>query len=165
MTISAFASTPAKIPAIECGGRTITDIANLKILWAVVDTATRQTGFIESNGTTNYVVPGSTTLRIFCYKLLTNNTANFHTGTIGYGDDSTGVDDAALPATPIYMFARDGGTTSASRNSIVLLQQTAAVVAEDDGLALNFTVPTGKFPFLKTSAAASWGMVIYAKEE
>lgn len=128
--------TLGTIDTIAAGNRLITDLgSNLIILGATNGASTHFTTLRTTNGSSGYQVPGGKSLKIIGYD--SSVAVGAAAGGLGilYGDTDVGLDSASAPTNPIYQNANGSAST-------ILL----AVSAGFFGAAVNFTIPTGKYP-------------------
>ena len=141
-------------PSLTVAGRKFTDLANLKILHAVVFTAARWSTFVDGVGAgTPYQVPTGKILRISALKLhgiLVEGASN-----ILYGDTSIGHDSTVAPTNPVYFMGVPVGTR--------IFTVTGVDTSEE--YSFDLIVPADKYPAAHFIAGGSGNMVIYGFEE
>lgn len=158
LTVPAFAQTASKIPSITIGGRTFTDMANLKILRSAHSSAAGYSNFFEDGGSTVYTPSGSNNFRVLAVKLHSAGAANCIN--LLYGDDfaNDGIDEA-VPTTPVY----EMGLVS------TFYPFCAVAVGSPDWAkaeySINFLILNGKYLSSKISGAVLMYITVYGYEE
>lgn len=154
-------SFPANIPALNVGGRIFTDLQNLKILTGgFTGTTTINTSFKAADGTT-YVVPVGKIFRVLAVRLQAAVTTPAAANAVYLGRSDNDVGQAA--STAFTNFTHMGGNSYCSQigncSSISGIQNYE--------LAVNFPVPTGKYPAAQAGSTAivTAGMTLYGYEE
>ena len=101
-SVTSWGATPAKIESLEVGGRTFTDLTNLKSLVAYV-TGAQFSSFRELDGVTPYVVPAgkSFVIEAMCW---VNRAAALGQLNIGHHDTPPVWQSAAPPTAPTYIY-------------------------------------------------------------
>jgi hypothetical protein len=141
---SSWASTPAKIESVTIAGRVITDFSKLIILRCSSNSSANNYNGCRLNGSTSdYVVPGATTLRVIGVYAKDWGASDWCNGTIGYADAAPIADDTTTAPTPgrIELAGRLNVSTHAGQNN------APADTTGDGPTFENFTIPTGKYPF------------------
>lgn len=121
---------------IEVGGRILSN-SDLQVLTGPgIQEAAQPSDFHEfyKSGTA-YVVPGAVYFKVKAIRVYNVLDTTGTTFTLGYADDAAGT-------TPIYL----GGSTAINANSPFPSGPTAGSVIE---YAVDFNIPTGKYPFFK----------------
>lgn len=116
---------------IKVGGHTKT---GLIIMAQCALSGSTSTGtFVESNGTSGYVVPGGKTLKIIGLRLEPTSTPG--TFALAYSDNDLGYSGTTVATNPVYCYG--------SSANILVSQAPGPTVTE---VPTNFDVPTGKYP-------------------
>ena len=128
------------IPNLMVAGRTFTDLTNLIVLNGICDNTNQYATLRLPNGTSGYQVPASRTLRILAVSATFSVVTGAAAVSIGYGDTDVGFSAASAPTTPVSL--SNGGRA---------MYVGAGALKPPYEMATNFTVPTGKYPYVSNS--------------
>lgn len=157
-------ATVNKIESMEFGGDTITARTDLKMLYAAMSVPARWSTLREADSTTGYAPSGLTfvvkMIRFFTFDPATNNHIQ-----LGYGDADAGF-DGSVPAGAVYAYGLGAGAAGPIANPFSLLASTADNRINNMGFGgIDFTIPDGKFPFLRSNGGLNnyayvWGVEV-----
>ena len=129
-------NAPGPIPNLVIGGRTLTDIDNLIVLYAYVQGTTNTNGTFRTKAGVAYTPSGAKTFKILAVKtvgMITTVTANWGFG-LGYSDNDVGV-NGAVAYTNLVNLA--GGAT--------FFHPLSAIAPASYEYPVDFTIPNGKY--------------------
>ncbi len=135
-------NTPFFQNQVTVGGRTFTNLANLKILIANVPGAGNWTTARDGSATAGYTPSGAKSFRVLAIRLVPslNVTAKAY---IAYGDNDKGVNSGSVATNPVY----HGGGGIADYTFIAGAPSAAGAYGNGiSEMAVDFTIPNGKFP-------------------
>ena len=165
LSVECFFGSEGLMSSLTVAGRTITDLANLKVLWSAPNAG--QFGFVldDSFGVTEtaYQMPANKSLTIVAAKMVTANVSTGQLYTIGYGTAAALKSQAGAPTGATYAYGLDGSTGNNFDNIFTVAATTAATIPVLEW-ALNIKIPsdaTGFFPFVRNGSGASSGILIY----
>lgn len=136
-------------PTLTVGGRVFTNLSTdtttgLIMLLAYTTGTGYNSTFRSPNATSGYAVPAAKTLRVLAMRIFAPYTAQSSESSIGYADNDVGI----ATTTAFTNAVRMGGAYLAGAN----INLIGASYSE---AALNFTIPTGKYPMFDSGAVAS----------
>jgi len=154
------AQTASKIPSLEVGGRTYTDLANLIILNCSELTALRVSecrADIDGDGVwTAYKPSGATKLKISMASCYSNGNQSIQ---FLIGTTNVGLDSASAPAGRINY-----GSHPDLFYNTVMTGAAAAAGTNPHNYAINWTIPNNYYPHI-ISSSANTHCLFYGYEE
>lgn len=141
-------------PSLTIGGRTFTDLTNLKILCANISGASQKFTTFRRSATSGYQVTAGKTLTIYAWQAwnLGSTALSLY---LGYGDTDVGLTGGSIPTNGVYW----NGDQSASATTLAAIGNTTAG-------AIYFTVPAAKYAFLSNAVNSITGSCcIYGYEQ
>lgn len=132
------------------GGVELTDLENLVVLHGQTGAASKFSTLRKDFGSAGYAVTTGKTLYILAAKLVLLNAAPSASAGlgIGYGDTDVGMGAGAAPTTPKYL---------ANQNPFWVINGLTPTDTNGVEAPLFMPIPAGKYVFMGTDAAATWG--------
>ncbi len=143
---------PSARQHLQIGTRVFTDLTNIIYLMGGVTTASRWATLRTPNGTAGYQVTSGKTLYIRSIMMMLNAAGVTGLTQILYGDTDVGFDASAAPTNPIYMAA---GSTVVISAAMAAQGSGATSSFTHNSPAINFSVPSQKYPCIKSNTAES----------
>lgn len=148
--------TLGTIDTITVGGRVLTNLASLITLNAILDgTNANWSTFRASNASAGYQVTAGKTLALVGANFSIVGAAASSGGILLYGDTDVTLSSGSAPTNPVYIFGDDPGV------GVPVMNGTADGIF---GMALNFSIPSAKYPAVFSQGAVLGYIQIFGYE-